>query len=102
MSVTARGWLAASAPIALWMVHLTASAAIVEPVCRRGIDWLGPVLTLVLVAACVPFLLMAAGVARSHDDDLRFLGALALGLGAFSVVLIVAEGVLGGGIAPCR
>ena len=65
MSLTARGWLAASAPIALWMVHLTASAAIVEPVCRRGIDWLGPVLTIVLVAACVPFLLLAAGVARA-------------------------------------
>ncbi len=102
MSATARGWLAASAPIVLWMVHLTASAAVVEPVCHRGLGWLSPLLTVALVLACVPFLVMAVGITRGRDDDLRFLGGLALGLGAFSVALTVAEGVRGGGIAPCR
>lgn len=103
MSATARGWLAAAAPIALWMVHLTASAAVVPPVCQREIGWLLHVLTVALALACMPFLAMAARLARDQaDDDLRFLGGLGLGLGGVSVVLIVVEGLMAGAIAPCR
>jgi hypothetical protein len=103
MSATARGWMAASVPIALWIVHLTASAAIVPPVCREGIGWLPHVLTLALTLACVPCLLISLDLARQGaDDDLRFLGWLGLGLGGISVLLIVVEGVMAGTIAPCR
>jgi hypothetical protein len=102
MSATARGWLAAGAPIALWMAHLTASAAVVPPVCRDGLGWVPHLLTLALTLACVPFLVIAWGLARDRDDDLRFLGGLGLGLGAFSVLLIVVEGVMAGTIGPCR
>jgi hypothetical protein len=103
MSAEARGWLAAAAPIGLWMVHLTASAAVVPPVCQRGLGWLPHLLTVALTLACVPFLMIAGGLARNRDDDdLRFLGSLGLGLGAASVVLIVVEGAMAGAIPPCR
>lgn len=111
MSATARGWLACSVPIALWIAHLTAVAAIVEPICTHAsLRWLPHALTVGLTLACVPFLAVAAQLVRrpraddatETRDDLQFLGWLGLALGATSVLLIVAEGLMAVWVDPCR
>jgi hypothetical protein len=110
MSATARGWLACAAPILLWMTHLTVTAVIVDPTCTdSGLRWLPHVLTAVLGLACLPFLAIAVSLTRDGRalaaaetrDDLHFLGLLALGLGAASVLLIVSEGLVAAAVNPC-
>lgn len=106
---TFRGWTASSVPIALWAIHITALAALAQPLCSRPeLSWLPHVLTVGLTLACVPFLLMSLQLvaATSVDetetpDDLHFLGWLGLAMGLTSVVLIVAEGLIVLGVGPC-
>lgn len=104
-----RGWTASSVPIALWIAHLTALAALARPVCERPeLSWVPHALTVGLALACVPFVLMASRLSVGADPDeteavadRRFLGLLGLALGGFSILLIVAEGLVVLVVSPC-
>jgi hypothetical protein len=94
-------WFALGAGIAVWMVHLTAFAALVEFVHDNGYSWIftaGNALALVvtLVALWLSWLMYRAG---SDDEELgtpggriRFLGALALLVNGINLLLILLEG----------
>lgn len=104
-----RGWTASSVPIGLWIVHLTVLAALAQPICDRPeLSWIPHALTVGLALGCVPFLLMAARLSVGADPDeteavadRRFLGLLGLVLGGFSLLLIVAEGLVVLVVDPC-
>jgi hypothetical protein len=108
MTAVQRGWLGASAPILLWLIHLTLLASLSEPICANpGWRWVPHAATAVLLALCAPCLLWLAGLARRSPDtvtdiQLRFIGLLGLLLGAASVTLIVVEEIFGVVIEPCR
>lgn len=108
MTPVLRGVISSSAPIGLWAVHVTALAALSDPVCDQPeLRWLPHALTAVLLVLCVPFLVPLVGLARrpadsAGDGQLRFLGLVGLLMWATSVLLIVAEELFAVGIDPCR
>jgi hypothetical protein len=97
-------WLIVSAPVAIWMVHLVASAAVVQFATTHDMwTWVLYVITPLCV---VPILVcMAASRALqtaagddpeggSENSQLAFIGELGVYLGAFNLLLVVAEGVM--------
>lgn len=109
MTTDVRGWIACAAPIALWMVHLTALGALAQVSCDHpGLSWVPHAVTAGLLVACLPFLWMAAQLVRrgavagtDAGADLTALGWLGLGMGGASVLLIVAEELIVLGVHPC-
>jgi len=93
-------WLAVTAGIVAWLLHLSAFAALVEFVHDNGYSWiftLGNVLALAvtLAAGWLSLLLYRAG----DDEELgtpagrmRFLGALGLLVNGINLLLILLEG----------
>lgn len=108
-NATVRGWTGASVPVGLWIVHLTALAALSETTCDHPeLRWVPHVLTVVLVLACLPFLALSAQLLTmtTPDDleqpaDLRALGWLGLAMGITSLVLILAEELVVWVVGPC-
>jgi hypothetical protein len=106
-------WWTTFGSIFLWMIHLTAEAALV-PLHERHASaaWLMHGLTVVLALAVIAGMWISWGYTRVGEREGRatpagrtvFLGWLGLGMGAFNLLLIVYEGMLivalhhGGGI----
>jgi hypothetical protein len=122
MSVTgslpfpARGvrlWVALFAGIGLWMVHLTACAALAAYACRHPhVHWVMHGLTATTAAATGIAIYWSGQFARhgygADEEDAgaagraRFLGRFGVITGVASLVLIVAEGLYVPFLAGCR
>jgi hypothetical protein len=102
-----RVWVPATAPIALWLVHLVALSALTRSACADGTNWVAHVLTAALgaltalaIVACELLRRRGARLAAEATDDgaaevprnLEFIGIFGMLLGAFSLALILYEG----------
>jgi hypothetical protein len=95
-------WIAVTAGIFFWAVHLVASAALVEPACNdSSLDWVLNGLTVVcagftLIAGLITFRMM-----RDPSPNTRFLGVLGTLSNGINFLLIVVEGLVITGVHPC-
>jgi cytochrome c oxidase subunit IV len=96
-------WTAATLPIFLWVVHLSACAALVNYVCEHpNARWTLDALTIGLAAACIPCGVISLAFARRDDRALRFVGRLGLAFTIINFLLIVWEGSYVLFLSPCR
>lgn len=100
-------WLIVTAPIGIWMAHLVISAAVVQFVSTHD-TWTW-VLYVITPLCAIPILLcivasraLQTGAESlggdpdggSEASQLWFLGELGVFLGAFNLLLVIAEGVM--------
>jgi hypothetical protein len=95
-------WIVASAPVGLWMVHLTYMAAVAtrtdSPTWRWTLYAITPVCaipTVICTGLSWYWYRKYAGADEgSEEAQLGFIGLLGVAFGAFNLLLIIAEGVL--------
>ena len=95
-------WAVMSAPIGFWMVHLVYMAAVAtqqsDPSWRWTLYAITPICaipTAICMALSYHWYRKYAGSEVASDEaQLEFLGLLGVAHGAFSLLLIIAEGVL--------
>jgi hypothetical protein len=96
-------WIAATLPIGLWIVHLSACAALVGYVCEHpNARWTLDALTIGLALACLPCGAVALMMMRRADRALRFVGRLGVAFTVANLVLILWEGAYVLFLSPCR
>jgi hypothetical protein len=101
------GWAATVLPIGAWMVHLTASAALVRTACEhRSVIWVIHGLTLATALFCIACIGVGVWLRRRPNEPdngaLRFLGVLAVSVAFVNLLVIVWEGAFAAFLDPCR
>jgi hypothetical protein len=105
-------WALVGLPIALWALHLTASAAIVRFTCSHpGWHWtlyavtaVAGVPVLVTIGLSVLIVRQTAGAdpdGVTEEDQIAFLGWVGVFVGVINLLLIVAEGILVPFLSSC-
>lgn len=95
-------WIALTTGIAMWAIHLVASAALVEPVCKDGsLTWILNALTVGTAAITLGAGVVCVRLVRDPSPNTRFLGVLGLLTNAINFMLIVGEGLFIIGVQPC-
>ncbi len=95
-------WLVATAPVGFWMVHLVFSAAVATQACDSDWRWTLYAITPVTAVPTLACMAVSWHLRRtrsgsepgSQDAQLSFLGTIGLVVGAFNLLLILAEGAL--------
>jgi hypothetical protein len=96
-------WIAATLPIFLWIVHLSACAALVGYVCDHpSTRWTLDALTIGLALACLPCGAVSLAFTRRDDRALRFVGRLGVAFTIINIILILWEGAYVLFLSPCR
>jgi hypothetical protein len=99
---------AISGGIVAWMVHLTGASVLVPAACEYGIGWTIDVLTVVTALVCVAGIAASVRIHRragrtddARADGFRILAYLSVVANGFSLVLVIAEGLMPFWLGPC-
>lgn len=95
-------WIALTTGIAMWAIHLVASAALVEPACTESsLEWVLNGLTVVTAGVTLIAALVCVRLLRDPHPNTRFLGIVGVLSNAINFLLIVSEGLWITGVHPC-